>query len=351
MEEPANCVPHLKITIDENKLSEGAHRILEKIRPFWNLESIQCEVLTDGYTNQLISCRLENRPPHETVLIRVYGNKSDLMIDRKAELRNILTLNKIGLPPRLYATFENGIAYEYIPGRTLNCKIVRQPEIYKLVATHLAYIHKIKLPDVAKKPMLWEKVQDFFNMLPESFSDSTKQERYKATIMPRYKMQEEYNMLKIELLKLNSPVVFTHNDLLLNNIIYSAEKNSLAFIDFEYSALNYQAYDIGNHFAEFCGFDNVDYSNYPNKELQWDWLQVYLSALHNCNDISDRDIHKLYVQVNKFTLVSHMFWGIWALLQAEYSTIDFDYMKYVAIRLNEYLAKKDAFLSLNLLKC
>lgn len=52
---------------------------------------------------------------------------------------------------------------------------------------------------------------------------------------------------------MDSPIVFCHNDLLLANIIYNAEKNTVTFIDYEYSNYNYQAFDIGNHFAEFAG--------------------------------------------------------------------------------------------------
>jgi ethanolamine kinase len=34
----------------------------------------------------------------------------------------------------------------------------------------------------------------------------------------------------------------------------------------------------------------------------------------------------LYVQVNKFALVAHFLWALWALIQAEHSTIDFDFL-------------------------
>ena len=312
------------------------------------MENIQFKVLTDGITNKLIRCRLVKAPVHETVLVRIYGNNTDLLIDRKAEKRNILTLNKAGLPPRLYASFDNGLAYEYIPGKTLTTKLIKQPEIYVLIAAHLAHMHQIKVHDMPNKPILWEKLQNFFNLLPERFSDSKTQKSFEENFPPHHKIQEEINMLKKNLSKLNSPIVFTHNDLLLNNVIYCAEKKTVAFIDYEYSALNYQAYDIGNHFAEFVGLENVDYSNFPDKELQWNWLRAYLTALRKDEDVSDRDIHKLYVQVNKFVLVSHVFWAIWALLQAEYSSIDFNFVEYAAIRMNEYFAKKDAFLSLSL---
>ncbi len=35
-----------------------------------------------------------------------------------------------------------------------------------------------------------------------------------------------------------------------------------------------------------------------------------------------------------------MFWGVWGVFQAENSVIDFDYLGYAKIRLDEYFAKK-----------
>jgi ethanolamine kinase len=72
-------------------------------------------------------------------------------------------------------------------------------------------------------------------------------------IPPKNKLEEEYAVLKAELCSLGSPVVFCHNDLLLANIIYNTKKRTVTFIDYEYSSYNYQAFDIGNHFAEFAG--------------------------------------------------------------------------------------------------
>lgn len=66
-------------------------------------------------------------------------------------------------------------------------------------------------------------------------------------------IRPEIDLLRHKLSNLGSPVVFAHNDLLLGNVIYTKERNSVTFIDFEYAAMNYQAYDIGNHFAEFIG--------------------------------------------------------------------------------------------------
>lgn len=66
-------------------------------------------------------------------------------------------------------------------------------------------------------------------------------------------LEKEYQMLKSTLSKVNSPIVFAHNDLLLGNILYNQKQESVVFIDYEYTAFNYQAFDIVNHFTEFAG--------------------------------------------------------------------------------------------------
>lgn len=92
--------------------------------------------------------------------------------------RNILLLNKLGLAPKLYATFKNGLSYEFVPGETLTVKTVRNPDIYKLVATHMAKLHKVNVPNVHNpEPILWKKMQSFIDLVPEKFSDATKQQR------------------------------------------------------------------------------------------------------------------------------------------------------------------------------
>lgn len=75
------------------------------------------------------------------------------------------------------------------------------------------------------------------------------------------------------------------------------------------------------------GTDNIDLSNYPSKELQYDWLKEYLTVYNGTKEVSDIDIHNLYVQVNKFALISSVFWGMWSLVQAANSTIDFDFIE------------------------
>lgn len=73
----------------------------------------------------------------------------------------------------------------------------------------------------------------------------------------------------------------------------------------------------------------VDYSRYPSKQFQLSWLNEYLQSYYDTEFISDTEVLRLYSQVNKFCLATHFFWGIWALIQAKHSSIDFDFIGYV----------------------
>lgn len=336
----------IPIKIDENHIFEGAKDLLAVLRPNWSPENIKFKVFTDGITNKLLGCQLNSSDSKEEdiVLIRIYGNKTDLLIDRKAEIRNIKTLNVLGLAPQVYGEFENGLAYQYYPGCTLNVDTVLDPKIWSLVARQMARMHKVQLGnEVTKEPFVWNKIEQFLNLLPEPFSTEAKQIRFVNSFGSLTKLRIEFENLKSHLTKTESPIVFAHNDLLLGNVIYNKDEEKLSFIDYEYATYNYQAYDIANHFNEFVGLtiESIDYKKYPNREFQLSWIAVYLSEFLNEDQVSDEAIQKVCEEVEELSLASHFLWGIWSLVQYEHSDIDFDFGRYAEIRLNRYYELKD----------
>ena len=54
------------------------------------------------------------------------------------------------------------------------------------------------------------------------------------------------------------------------------------------------------------GLNEVDYSHYPGRSLQLDWLRSYLEAYKEYkgqgSQVTDREVEVLYVQVNRFSL-------------------------------------------------
>lgn len=78
---------------------------------------------------------------------------------------------------KLFATFDNGLAYEFVSGCTLTSETVIQPKIYQLVASHMAKMHKISIPNKSSHPMLWITLEKYLNLVPDCFTDIYKQKQ------------------------------------------------------------------------------------------------------------------------------------------------------------------------------
>uniref|UniRef100_A0A5F9D697 ethanolamine kinase n=1 Tax=Oryctolagus cuniculus TaxID=9986 RepID=A0A5F9D697_RABIT len=167
----------------------------------------------------------------------------------------------------------------------------------RLIALEMAKIHTIHTNGSLPKPTLWHKMHNYFTLVRNEINPSL------SAGVPKVEVLEwELAWLKEHLSQLDSPVVFCHNDLLCKNIIYDSAKGHVRFIDYEYAGYNYQAFDIGNHFNEFAGVNEVDYCRYPARETQLQWLHYYLQAQKD-SAVTPREVERLYVQVNKFALV------------------------------------------------
>ncbi|KAM4749526.1 ethanolamine kinase 1 [Rhinophrynus dorsalis] len=345
-------VPKLELSVLESGYREGALRLLREIRPEWKPEEVTTQVFTDGITNKLIGCYVGG-VMEDVVLVRIYGNKTELLVDRDEELKSFRVLQSYGCAPKLYCTFNNGLCYEFMQGEALNPEHVCNPTVFRLIARQLAKIHTIHAHNGwIPKSNLWFKMKKYFALIPTEFEDEAINARFLRDIPNRQVLQEEMGWMKEVLTGLGSPVVFCHNDLLCKNIVYNERRGDLKFIDYEYAGYNYQAYDIGNHFNEFAGVNEVDYDLYPGRELQMQWLRSYLEAYNEykgfSTDVTDKEVETLYVQVNQFALASHFFWGLWALIQSKYSKIDFDFLGYAIVRLNQYFKMKPEVTALTL---
>ncbi|KAG0257026.1 hypothetical protein BG011_004211 [Mortierella polycephala] len=71
------------------------------------------------------------------------------------------------------------------------------------------------------------------------------------------------------------------------------------------------------------------------------------SASDDGGGVSKAEIlDSMYKEVNKFALASHIMWGLWGLIQATQSEIDFDYFEYALQRLTEFRNRRDEFMAL-----
>ncbi|KAK2537674.1 Etnk1 [Columba guinea] len=321
-------VPKLDITVSEREgpgYRQGALQLLRRLRPHWRPEEVTLQLFTDGITNKLIGCYVGDITD-DVVLVRIYGNKTELLVDRDEEVKSFRVLQAHGCAPQLYCTFNNGLCYEFMQGEALDPEHVCNPDIFRLIARQLAKIHTIHAHNGwIPKSNLWLKMGKYFSLIPTEFMD------------------EEVNKSYV-------------------NVKYG----DVQFIDYEYSGYNYLAYDIGNHFNEFAGVNEVDYSLYPNRKLQEQWLRSYLEAYKEYKgfgtEVSEKEVEVLYVQVNQFALNSICFakcsklgdegdgeevlnFFLWQLLRV---SVGNGVLGYAIVRFNQYFKMKQEVMTLTL---
>lgn len=179
-----HSVEHLDFYIKNFLIKEGAIQVVKKVKPHWDEARIKIKVFTNGITNRLVGVYLQDSE-EDLVLIRVYGEKTELFIDRNLEVRNMKTMHKAGLTPPVYCTFENGLCYGYAPGEVLDEKMVRDPTISRCVSDVLAKMHTIrpmvKIRSQEKfeqpEPSLFRGLKKFINLIPIAFNDVQQNER------------------------------------------------------------------------------------------------------------------------------------------------------------------------------
>lgn len=86
-------------------------------------------------------------------------------------------MNKAGYTHCIYATFNNGFAYQFLEGETLTLETIRDPKVYPLIARRMAEMHSLESetgPE-SMKAFIWEKTKKFMQIMPKRFSAPLKQ--------------------------------------------------------------------------------------------------------------------------------------------------------------------------------
>jgi len=346
--------------VAESTLVRDALDVVLRVRSAWTEDTVKSKLFTDGITNKLVGFWAEDdSSKKDMLLVRVYGQSTDAIIDREAEKRNMLLMSELGCAKPLYAVFANGLCYGYVHGQCLDVDSVRLPEVNWLVAAEMAKIHSVTPKDQCEAS-IWHHLHNLVSLLPETMSDPVKETRRHISLPSSAQLNAELSDVETRIkTAATSPIVFCHNDLLVGNIVWNRDDGRTFFIDFEYGGFNYLSYDIANHFNEHTGVDAVlDHSLYPDRQYQIQWLTIYLkhskalkagidlkdSDSVSSIDVSDDELEILYADVQRQSILSDLMWGLWSIRQAEVSTIDFDFIAYAISKLEGFYIKKKRFL-------
>lgn len=340
------CSMSIDIALPSSEMEAQVRDVCRTLIKRWsglNNSQFKVERVSGGITNLLLKVSVKNEHEEDVpVTVRVFGPNTDVVIDRERELQAICYLSAAGFGAKLLGVFENGMVQSFIDACTLTPTDMSKPKLAAEIARQLRKFHEMEIPG-SKDPQLWT---DIFKFLDKAsslrFEDTAKQAKYASISFDE--LREEAMSLKVVTDCLNAPIVFAHNDLLSGNLMLSEKDEKLYLIDFEYGSYNFRGYDIANHFNEYAGFE-CDYSLYPDKDSQYHFFRHYLSP-DNPELASESELEVIYVETNCYALASHLYWAFWAIVQAKYSPINFDYLEYYFLRYNEYRKQKDRFISL-----
>ena len=322
------------ISTDTNEnFVKGLTFILKKLVPEFKNASqsdISFVHFTEGITNKIVCAT--NMQNNFRVNVRTFGSYTEYIIDRDMELLIMNSAPKV----KVYGTFVNGLVYSYIPGRTLCIGDLIDLNTFNKTAISIANMHKLNPPSIKKVPILFITLRKWISNVPLEYLDP-KKKPYDVKIIKQELIFMEEN------LKNRSDIVLCHNDLLLKNFIIN--EKDVEVIDYEYSAYNYRAFDIVNHFNEWCGFD-LNWDNFPNENTQRRFLKIYFETYYDSEkEINiDEKIDEMLEDIKWFDLASNFYWGVWALIQAALSNIDFNYNEYANLRFKRYFVVKNRLL-------
>ncbi|XP_060675609.1 probable choline kinase 2 isoform X3 [Ziziphus jujuba] len=332
----------------EDRLPAEAKEILHSLARKWedvvDSNALQVIPLKGAMTNEVFQIKWPTKTEEVSrkVLVRIYGEGVEVFFDRDDEIRTFECMSKHGQGPRLLGRFPNGRIEEFIRARTLSASDLRNPDISALIAIKLKEFHDLDMPG-PKNIRLWDRLR---NWLISAKRLSTAEE---AKAFQLNAIEEEIYLLEKELSVPHQRIGFCHNDLQYGNIMIDEENNSITIIDYEYASYNPVAYDIANHFCEMAADYHtdtphiLDFSKYPGLQERQRFVQTYLSFSGDLH--YDLEVKQLVQDVEKYTLASHLAWGLWGIISEHVNEIDFDYMEYARQRFQQYWLSKPSLLS------
>ncbi|XP_047373422.1 choline kinase alpha isoform X6 [Sciurus carolinensis] len=326
-------------------------------------DQFHISVIRGGLSNMLFQCSLPDTvatvcDEPRKVLLRLYGAILQMGAEAMV-LESVMfaILAERSLGPKLYGIFPQGRLEQFIPSRRLDTEELSVPDISAEIAEKMATFHGMKMPFNKEPKWLFGTMEKYLNqVLRIKFTGESRIKQLHKLLS--FNLPLELENLRSLLESTPSPVVFCHNDCQEGNILLldgreNVEKQKLMLIDFEYSSYNYRGFDIGNHFCEWMydytyekyPFFTANILKYPTRTQQLHFISSYLTTFQNdFENLSSEEKsaieEDMLLEVNRFALASHFFWGLWSIVQAKISSIEFGYMEYAHARFDAYFDQK-----------
>jgi len=289
---------------------EFTPEVCYELLPEWKGLDVRISQLSGGITNKLY--RVQS--PKGDYTVRIYGDKTDLFINRDYEADTIRKMSTIGVCSDLV---------KYLPdtGATI---VEFIDEAIVLNNSHFldAALHPKIVDPVRKIHSSGLQLKKIFNPLVEVMKMSAILDRLDAAY-PEFDIAGTIQRL----IKLSSIInlpetqyVACHNDLLADNFILIQEdcldkyESPMYIIDWEYGGMAPRYYDLADMFQEILvprDTEKALVAEYEQDEDRFERTLFYI------------DLYKPFPDI---------YWFLWSLIQLNVSKIEFDYYSYGKVK-------------------
>ncbi len=297
---------------------EFTEEVICELLPEWKGLAVKITQLSGGITNKLY--RIQSEAGDYTV--RIYGDKTELFINREHEAHTIREMAKIGVCSNLIKFMpEIGVTIVEFIGDSivLSNDHFLDKSLYPTIVDPILKIHEsgVQLPKVFN-PLV--EVKKMFSILSDLKVDYPEFD-IAGTIARLEKLTEIINIPESE-------YTACHNDLLADNFILINEdarrnyESPMYIIDWEYGGMAPRYYDIGDMFQEIL----------VPREAEKDIVAEYCQG----NDY-DRTLY----YIDLFKPFPDIYWFLWSLIQLNISKIEFDYYNYGKVKYENALGNME----------
>ena len=276
--------------------------------PDWKDKNVSIQPLSGGLTNTNFKVTVEGTPH----FVRVPGASTELLaIDRRNEYHNTKAAGEAGVAPKVlhYLPEYNVMVIEFLDGRTMSKESLNE----KGMPTRMAQaIRKLNQgPRFLLDFNMFRLTEYYLSLcrergikIPDGYN-----ERMDAV----KRIEQAMNVNPLETVPCN-------NDLLAEN--YIDDGKQLWLIDYEYSGNNDPTFELGNT----C------------QEMQFSDEQIAEVCAAYFGEARADMIARMKLNM----IMSDTGWGLWAAIQADISTIEFDFWGWAIERWGRAVEKMDS---------
>ncbi len=291
----------------DNTLPTLTSKRCRELMPEWKGLDLKINILTGGITNKLYRVQTSDGGDY---VVRVYGQNTELFIDRDVEMENIRLMESSGVTTKLikYLPHEKVTIVGFVPGKSFNNDDFQNEELLEDLVRPIKRIHNcpVKLPRIFDP---CKEVKKLFDILQEV-----------GKKYPEFDIAGTVDILQniSDLAAIDhAEYVPCHNDLLADNFIMVADpqkyNEKVFLIDWEYAGMNTVYYELADMFQEIL----------VPRAIEEKILGIYWE---------DKKMDEHLQKTDMFKPFPDIYWFLWSLIQLSVSNIEFDYYNYGKVK-------------------